>query len=63
LNQNYTQSIQTYIRLSAQKVNNEELIVISTAIENITIDIFDTLNELKVLNCKHLGDLFRGTLN
>lgn len=53
LNQNYTKRIQEYITQSANKVNNEELIVISTAIENITIDIFDTLNELKVLNCKH----------
>ncbi len=53
LNQNYTQRIQEYITQSANRVNNEELIVISTAIENITIDIFDTLNELKVLNCKH----------
>lgn len=53
LNMNYTQHIQKYITASANKVNNEELIAISTSIENITIDIFDTLNELKVLNCKH----------
>lgn len=53
LNQNYTQCIQEYITQSANKTNNKELIVISTAIENLTIDIFDTLNELKVLNCKH----------
>jgi methyl-accepting chemotaxis protein len=53
LNQTYTQSIQKYITLSAQKVDNDELILISTHIEKLTISIFDTLNEIKVLNCKN----------
>ena len=52
-NQEYTQNIQKYITLSAKKVNNDELIQISTQIEQLTISIFDTLNELKVLNCKN----------
>jgi len=52
-NQEYTQNIQKYITLSAKKVNNNELIQISTQIEQLTISIFDTLNELKVLNCKN----------
>jgi hypothetical protein len=51
LNQNYTKAIAQYIDLSAKKVNNKELFLVSTNIEELTISIFDTLNELKAFNC------------
>ena len=52
LNLAYSNAIQEYITQSSHQVNNESLIHISTTIEKLTITIFDTLNEIKALNCQ-----------
>lgn len=53
LNESYAKAIQEYIIQSSQKVNNAQLFESSTAIEKLTIALFDKLNEIKVVNCKH----------
>lgn len=52
LNIEYAQIVQEYITKSAQKVQNSELVEISSKIEELTLHIFNQLNAIKILNCK-----------
>lgn len=52
LNAQYNEAVQAYVTHSASKADNEKLIELASNIEILTINIFDKLNEIKVVNCK-----------